>query len=75
MFCVLWDFRNYFKFVEESGRATLPSELGRPSIVKKPETPPAESVLRIAPVRSHELEDLVTRARTRKGEPGIGVHY
>ena len=52
-------------------------KLGRLLIGNKQETLPAESALRIAPVCKnhlpHELEDLVTSARTRGGEPGFGV--
>ena len=54
MFCVIWEFLEYFKFVKES-RASPKSypAVGAwawPPVDKEPETPPAESALRIAPV-------------------------
>ena len=74
--------RNYFKFVEES-RAfekrspTLRQEAWEASDPQKPETPPAESALRIAPVckkppaaRARGPRD---RDKTPRGEPGFGV--
>ena len=81
MFCVIWEFLEYFKFVKESrARTKSHPAVGAwvwPPVGKEPETPPAESALRIAPVCE---EPPAARARgprdqdkTRRGEPGFGV--
>ena len=82
MYCVLWNFRNYFKFVKESiGERDEgpPCGWAWPPIGKKPETPPAESAFRIPPVFK---EPPAARARgprdqpkAREGEPGIRIRH
>ena len=77
MFCVLGVFgtikTSSLRRAEhlKDERQTCGRKLGRLPIRKKPETSPAESALRIAPVcknhRPHELEDLVTRTKPRRG--------
>ena len=81
MFCVIWDFLEYFKFVKESrARTKSHPAVGSwawPPIGKEPETSPTESALRIAQMCK---EPSAAQARgprgqdkTRRGEPRFGV--